>query len=141
MLAAAGSEDFVSAAAILKTSCFERGGSWTRVLLDAVLQDENICIRKAASGRCWGRPLPAAWTASWNFCSSSAALRWLMSTVARNPLPFCPAGKPRKWILPPLTLERLAEVGQKGYGMFARHHMFTIEDGACIPVRFPDPQR
>ncbi len=37
--------------------------------------------------------------------------------------------------------ERLAEVGQKGYGMFARHHMFTIEDGSLIPVRFPDPQR
>ena len=25
--------------------------------------------------------------------------------------------------------------------MFARHHMFTIEDGSLIPVRFPDPQR
>ena len=72
MLAAAGSEDFVSAAADFENQLFERGGSWTRVLLDAVLQDENICIRKAA------RPLPAAWTASWNFCSSSAALRWLI---------------------------------------------------------------
>ena len=69
MLAAAGSEDFVSAAADFENQLFERGGSWTRVLLDAVLQDENICIR---------RPLPAAWTASWNFCSSSAALRWLI---------------------------------------------------------------
>ena len=74
MLAAVGSEDFVSAAADFENQLFERGGSWTRVLLDAVLQDENICIRKAASGR----PLPAAWTASWNFCSSSAALRWLI---------------------------------------------------------------
>lgn len=77
MLAAAGSEDFVSAAADFENQLFERGGSWTRVLLDAVLQDENICIRKAASGGA-GRPLPAAWTASWNFCSSSAALRWLI---------------------------------------------------------------
>ena len=50
MLAAAGSEDFVSAAADFENQLFERGGSWTRVLLDAVLQDENICIRKAASG-------------------------------------------------------------------------------------------
>lgn len=50
MLAAAGSEDFVSAAADFENQLFERGGSWTRVLLDAVLQDENICIRKAANG-------------------------------------------------------------------------------------------
>ena len=36
MLAAAGSEDFVSAAADFENQLFERGGSWTRVLLDAV---------------------------------------------------------------------------------------------------------
>lgn len=72
-----GSEDFVSAAADFENQLFERGGSWTRVLLDAVLQDENICIRKAASGGA-GQAAAAAWTASWNFCSSSAALRWLI---------------------------------------------------------------
>ena len=32
MLAAAGSEDFVSAAADFENQLFERGGSWTRVL-------------------------------------------------------------------------------------------------------------
>ena len=36
---------------------------------------------------------------------------------------------------------RRAAVGQKGYGMFARHHVFTIEDGRLVPVRYPDPQR
>ena len=29
---------------------------------------------------------------------------------------------------------RLQEVGSKGYGIFARYHMFTVENGALVPV-------
>ena len=36
---------------------------------------------------------------------------------------------------------RAAQVGHKGFGMFARHHVFTLEDGRLTPVRYPDPQR
>ena len=36
---------------------------------------------------------------------------------------------------------RRAAMGQKGYGMFARHHVFALEDGHLVPVRYPDPQR
>ena len=51
MLAAAGSEDFVSAAADFENQLFERGGSWTRVLLDAVLHPQS-CQRRRRAGRC-----------------------------------------------------------------------------------------
>ena len=36
---------------------------------------------------------------------------------------------------------RLREVGSKGYGIFARYHMFTVENGALVPVKHPDPQQ
>ena len=37
---------------------------------------------------------------------------------------------------------RLSEMGQRGYGMFARHHVFMLsEEGRLTPVRHPDPQR
>lgn len=35
----------------------------------------------------------------------------------------------------------MSEVGKKGYGMFAKHHVFTVENGQLVPVRYPDPQR
>mgnify|MGYP000692428399 CR=1 FL=1 len=92
MLAAAGSEDFVSAAADFENQLFERGGSWTRVLLDAVLQDENICIRKAASG--------GAGQAAARCMDSELEFLQQLSRVTLVDL----TGKPRKWILPPLTL-------------------------------------
>ena len=36
---------------------------------------------------------------------------------------------------------RRAAAGRKGYGMFARYHVFALEDGHLVPVRYPDPQR
>lgn len=29
----------------------------------------------------------------------------------------------------------------KGYGIFARYHVFTVEEGQLAPVKHPDPQR
>ena len=56
MLAAAGSEDFVSAAADFENQLFERGGSWTRVLLDAFCRMRTSasasCQRRRRAGRC-----------------------------------------------------------------------------------------
>lgn len=33
------------------------------------------------------------------------------------------------------------DVSHKGYGIFARYHVFTLEDGHLTPVKYPDPQR
>ena len=37
--------------------------------------------------------------------------------------------------------QRMSEVGRKGYGMFAKHHVFTVENGQLVPVKYPDPQK
>ena len=140
MLAAAGSEDFVSAAADFENQLFERGGSWTRVLLDAVLQDENICIRKAASGGA-GQAAACCMDSELEFLQQLSRVTLVDLTGGEESLAFLPRWETEEVDFAAAYAERLAEVGQKGYGMFARHHMFTIEDGSLIPVRFPDPQR
>ena len=35
----------------------------------------------------------------------------------------------------------MREAGKKGYGMFAKHHVFTVENGQLVPVKYPDPQK
>ena len=140
MLAAAGSEDFVSAAADFENQLFERGGSCTRVLLDAVLQDENICIRKAASGGA-GQAAARCMDSELEFLQQLSRVTLVDLTGGEESLAFLPRWETEEVDFAAAYAERLAEVGQKGYGMFARHHMFTIEDGSLIPVRFPDPQR
>lgn len=38
--------------------------------------------------------------------------------------------------------ERLANIGTRGYGMYARNHVFSVDrEGQIVPVRYPDPIR
>ena len=140
MLAAAGSEDFVSAAADFENQLFERGGSWTRVLLDAVLQDENICIRKAASGGA-GQAAARCMDSELEFLQQLSRVTLVDLTGGEESFAFLPRWETEEVDFAAAYAERLAEVGQKGYGMFAKHHVFTVENGQLVPVKYPDPQR
>ena len=101
MLAAVGSEDFVSAAADFENQLFERGGSWTRVLLDAVLQDENICIRKAASGGA-GQAAARCMDSELEFLQQLSRVTLVDLTGGEESLALAARRIPT--ILPPLTL-------------------------------------
>ncbi len=37
--------------------------------------------------------------------------------------------------------ERIGMIRQHGYGIFAKHHMFTVTEGKIVPVKFPDKTR
>ena len=136
---AADEDALTGAVAAFEAALFARGTNWTEALLDAVLEEENLCLRVAA-GQDAGPVLETALNSELNF----------LQTLGRAPLdevfPGAAVFLPRWETTPDADYHaayeaRRAAMGQKGYGMFARHHMFTIEDGSLIPVRFPDPQR
>ena len=60
---------------------------------------------------------------------------------AADKLPFLPRWETKAIDLHAAYAQRMSEVGKKGYGMFAKHHVFTVENGQLVPVRYPDPQR
>lgn len=135
----AGAGDFAGAAAAFEAQLFEKDTNWTAVLQEAVLEDENICIRRAAGGDA-GPVLEKALAGELEF------LQQLGQASLDELLPGAPSFLPR-WEVDPTAdypaayAARRAEVRRRGYGLFARHHMFTVEDGALTPVRYPDPQR
>jgi len=49
---AAEESDLGGTVAAFEAVLFPRGTNWTDTLLDAVLEDENLCLRTAAGGRC-----------------------------------------------------------------------------------------
>ncbi len=135
----------VPAVADFEASLLPYGGSWTAALADAVLEDENPCIRKAAAGGA-GPLADACLAQELAFLQTLGALRLGdilagLDGAARDACAFLPAWGTDAIDLPAAYAQRLAEVGQKGYGIFARHHVFTVEDGALVPVHCPDPQR
>ena len=106
----------------------------TRAISDAV----NIPV--IASGGA-GQAAARCMDSELEFLQQLSRVTLVDLTGGEESLAFLPRWETEEVDFAAAYAERLAEVGQKGYGMFARHHMFTIEDGSLIPVRFPDPQR
>ena len=136
---AADDAALTGAVAAFEAALFARGTNWTDALLEAVLEDENLCL-KVAAGQDAGPVLEKAMDDELDF----------LQALGRAPLdevfPGAAAFLPRWQVTPDADYHaayaaRRAAMGQKGYGMFARHHVFALEDGHLVPVRYPDPQR
>lgn len=136
---------FVAAAASFEAALFETGTDWTAALRERILEDENVCIRKAASGGA-GQILESCMDSELGFLQLLGGLELddLLEGLPQELRAACAFLPQWSCSTADYTADyarRCAEVGQKGYGMFARHHVFTVEDGSLVPVRYPDPQQ
>lgn len=131
--------DLGGTVADFEATLFAQGTNWTGILLDAVLEDENLCLRTAAGGDA-GPVLEGALVSELDFLQALG--RAGLDDLCHG----APEYLPRWEVTPDADFHaayeaRRAAVGQKGYGIFARHHVFTLEEGRLVPVRYPDPQR
>lgn len=135
-----------TAAAEFEAALFEHTVNWGEYLLAAVLETETVCVRKAATGTL--EPvLQTALGKELAFLQQLCTLT-LDELLQNAPckelaaaLNFLPRWKITRTDLSAAYLQRMQEAGKKGYGMFAKHHVFTVENGQLIPVKYPDPQR
>ena len=135
------------AAAQFEAALFEHTTNWGSYLSAAVLEAETVCVRQAASGTL----APALQTALDSELAFLQALCALTrdellaaagsATGQAQELAFLPRWETSSIDLPAAYAQRMSEVGKKGYGMFAKHHVFTVENGQLVPVKYPDPQR
>ena len=135
------------AVAQFEAALFEHTTNWGSYLSAAVLEAETVCVRQAASGTL----APALQTALDSELAFLQALCGLTldellaaagsATGQAQELAFLPRWETSGIDLPAAYAQRMSEVGRKGYGMFAKHHVFTVENGQLVPVKYPDPQR
>ena len=135
------------AVAQFEAALFEHTTNWGSYLSAAVLEAETVCVRQAASGTL----APALQTALDSELAFLQALCGLTldellaaagsATGQAQELAFLPRWETSSIDLPAAYAQRMSEVGKKGYGMFAKHHVFTAENGQLVPVKYPDPQR
>ena len=135
------------AVAQFEAALFEHTTNWGSYLSAAVLEAETVCVRQAASGI----HAPALQTALDSELAFLQALCGLTldellaaagsATGQAQELAFLPRWETSGIDLPAAYAQRMSEVGKKGYGMFAKHHVFTVENGQLVPVKYPDPQR
>jgi len=135
------------AVAQFEAALFEHTTNWGSYLSAAVLEAETVCVRQAASSTL----APALQTALDSELAFLQALCGLTldellaaagsATGQAQELAFLPRWETSGIDLPAAYAQRMSEVGKKGYGMFAKHHVFTVENGQLVPVKYPDPQR
>ena len=119
---------------------YERGGDLSTYLLKAVLEDENLYVRRAA----FGAPIPAelAECLQHELCFlqelskfDGAALRGALKGA------FLPRWGTQTLDFAARYEENIRTLPLHGYGIYAKYHVFTVHSGAIVPVRHPDPQR
>ena len=135
------------AVAQFEAALFEHTTNWGSYLSAAVLEAETVCVRQAAAGTL----APALQTALDSELAFLQALCGLTldellaaagsAAGQAQELAFLPRWETSSIDLPAAYAQRMSEVGKKGYGMFAKHHVFTVENGQLVPVKYPDPQR
>ncbi len=135
------------AAASFEAALFEHTTNFGEYLSAAVLETETVCVRQAASGSL-SPVLQNALDSELHFLQQLCGLtldelfQTAYSEQSQRPeMSFLPRWETANIDLPAAYAQRMSEVGKKGYGMFAKHHVFTIENGQLVPVKYPDPQR
>ena len=131
------------AAASFEAALFEHTTNFGEYLSAAVLEAETVCVRQAAVSEV-PPVLQTALDNELDFLRQLCSLtldELLDAAGAADKLPFLPRWETKAIDLHAAYAQRMSEVGKKGYGMFAKHHVFTVENGQLAPVRYPDPQR
>lgn len=111
----------------------------------AVLEAETICVRRAAQGAL-SAVLQTALDRELALLQAACGLTLddLLEEAGedtRRALEFLPRWETSAVDLAAAYAQRMSQVGRKGYGMFAKYHVFTVENGQLVPVKYPDPQR
>ncbi|MBQ9492729.1 MAG: ATP-binding protein [Oscillibacter sp.] len=129
-------ERFLRRLAAFEARIFEADGDWSRYLFQRVSESENVCIRKCGNG-----PLNAALLGA---LEKELDFLQRLSCLKLEDLPgvphFMTGWQTSQVDIPAAYRERMRNVGTVGYGLFARYRVFTVSDGALLPVRHPDPQ-
>lgn len=135
-------EGAVGALADFESALFAHTCDWTEYLLETVLEDENLCVRRRS-------PLPAQPALQACLARELDFLTELGSLTLSRLLAMANAAEAGQFLTPwevsgadfaAAYEARAAQAGQRGYGMFAKYHVFTVSDGALVPVRCPDGQ-
>ena len=125
--------------AAFEAALFEHGDNWSEYLLNAVLESENVCIRQARN--LTSPVLMKSLESELAFLDRLAQVRLEDLLEGLDGAPAFLTG----WDVSPRSIagsyhDRMAEVASRGYGIYARHHMFCLDDsGRIVPVRHPDP--
>lgn len=110
-------------------------------LLKAVLENDNMYIRKVASGEATDPLLQECLINELMFFQELSQLTPEDFTEGLDYDGYLPKWKNSQVDIVGSYMERMKLIGHYGYGKYAQHKMFIVREGETVPVKYPDPQR
>ena len=109
-------------------------------VLRVVRENENVYIRTIGQGRTPPKYMTQCVMADLETLQAAASLTPDQLRAGPGGVSYLPDFGTTKVDLVQDYFQRTAEIGRYGYGIYAGHHMFCLDDGGhIIPVRHPDP--
>jgi len=120
---------------------FSKGGNLSDIVYDLVINDENFYVLKKG-----GKEEVSVHME--NSLERELEILQKVHDLASKDIInfFCPSIELAAWDTTKRSLneeykQRIQELCKKGYGIFARYHMFGMdENGSLFPIQHPDPQ-
>ena len=122
-------------------SLLSHGGNLSRYFLNLILEDENLYTTYKITGRGDGELLEPLLE------RELGVIEHLSQFEGEQVRTFTGDTSLAKWKTEEIDFlavykERLSEIHRKGFGIYAKYHMFILGDnGEIIPIKNPDPQK
>ena len=117
---------------------YENGENLSRYILRLVLEDENLYILKRGCGE----------KTSWNVDECLANELFTLEELSRIECDeligrigfegFMPRYETEVLDFSKIYADRVLAVDRFGYGVYAKYHVFTVDNGEIVPVKYPD---
>lgn len=120
---------------------YKKTDDFARYLLDLALADENPYVERRAVGE---RPSAAMENSLTGELEILRQAGGITADQVRREIGwdrFLPGWTNGSYDFAAVYREQMDHIAQRGYGIFAAHHMFTVRDGALEPVLYPEPVR
>lgn len=116
------------------------GGNLGEYIKELCWNSENVYVKMVGAGKDVPNYLYCALVSELDLLQKVADLRKETLTIPLASKAFLPAFTTTKLCLKELYLHRAENIGKYGYGIYAKYHMFCVDEaGDLVPVCHPDP--
>lgn len=115
--------------------------SLTLYLLRLVLEDENLYMQRRGQGIETGRMLEECLANEIYTLEELSRITCgeLIERIGYDG--FMPRYEIEALDFSKIYADRVHQIGQFGYGIYAKYHVFVVKEGRIVPVEYPDPIR
>lgn len=123
------------------SALFKHTEDFSEYLLNFMVEDENIYMLQSCRTVQMSENMGTCLAHEVHFLQTLSTLSAAQVQAQIRYEGYLPGWNNTVYDFAGIYAQRIHDLPRKGYGMFARYHVFTINNGSIVPVKHPDPQR